>query len=67
MMTKSKNGFPHRKNRDGSYDSICPHCFLTVASGASPQELDLQERVHACLPIDLALVRAAKDEIRTAS
>jgi hypothetical protein len=27
--------YPHRRNKDGSYDSICPTCFVTVAFGKS--------------------------------
>ena len=26
------HGFKHRKNKDGSYDSICLTCYLTAAS-----------------------------------
>lgn len=63
-MMKSANGFPQRHNRDGSYDSICPRCFLTIARGVSPRELDLEERNHACSQGDLAMVHGAKEEIR---
>jgi hypothetical protein len=66
-ILKSSNGFPQRKNGDGSYDSICPHCFLTVAKGRTRRELDLQERAHACSPIDLAMIHAAKDELHADS
>jgi hypothetical protein len=62
-MMRSANGFPQRQNRDGSYDSICPRCFLTVAKGLSPRELDVEERIHICSPIDLATIRVAKDDI----
>ena len=46
-MAKS-NLFAHRRNRDGSFDSICPHCFMTAASGLSEHELEGHERVHQC-------------------
>ena len=41
---------PHRKNRDGSWDSICLTCFATIAT--TPLETDLAEpdRVHVCTP-----------------
>ncbi|HEY4380141.1 MAG TPA: hypothetical protein VGN01_07325 [Acidobacteriaceae bacterium] len=40
--------FPHRVNRDGSFDSICKRCFLTIASCASETELAAAEREHMC-------------------
>jgi hypothetical protein len=30
MLSQAK--FPHRHNRDGTYDSICTACFATIAS-----------------------------------
>ena len=64
-MMKSANGFPQRQNKDGSYDSICPGCFLTVGRGLTPRELSLKERSHACSQADLVFVNVAKDEIRS--
>jgi len=45
---------PHRKNRDGSWDSICLTCFATVAN--TPEEHDLAEadRIHVCAPAVLS-------------
>lgn len=40
--------FPHRLNKDGSYDSICRHCFMTVASHVSEPELEPLEYEHRC-------------------
>jgi hypothetical protein len=31
--------FPHRLNRDGTFDSICRRCFATVASARDEIEL----------------------------
>jgi hypothetical protein len=40
--------FPHRKNRDGTYDSICPGCLVTVATCKSEADLLTHERKHVC-------------------
>lgn len=46
-----KQPFIHRLNKDGSVDSICTRCFLTVASvvrAATEPELELAEAQHRC-------------------
>jgi hypothetical protein len=40
--------FPHRKNEDGSFDSICPVCFRTVACRVRESQLAELERGHIC-------------------
>jgi hypothetical protein len=40
--------YPHRVNLDGSWDSICPHCFLTIAHSKTESGLAALERVHVC-------------------
>ena len=45
--------FPHRRNRDGSYDSICLACFASVGSGTQ-EELEQLDKKHVCEPADLA-------------
>jgi hypothetical protein len=40
--------FPHRENPDGTYDSICPHCFQTVANAESEVALTPAEEEHLC-------------------
>ena len=42
--------FPHRRNRDGSFDSICLKCLLTIASTRTEADLHLHDRNHVCLP-----------------
>jgi len=37
-------GFSHRRNADGSLDSICHKCFRTVASTLSEPDLELAEK-----------------------
>lgn len=41
--------FPHRHNRDGSYDSICSRCLVTVATSYKESELLAHEQKHVCL------------------
>lgn len=40
--------FPHRLNQDGSYDSICPYCYMTVASHKFESSLGRFEQEHQC-------------------
>lgn len=40
--------FPHRKNGDGTYDSICMACSQTVAQGVEEHELAEENRRHVC-------------------
>jgi hypothetical protein len=40
--------FPHRKNWDGTYDSICTACTATVATSHNEAELRAYERAHVC-------------------
>ena len=42
--------FPHRRNRDGSFDSICLKCLLTIATARKEADLHLQDRNHICVP-----------------
>jgi hypothetical protein len=45
--------FPHRLNRDGSYDSICLACLATVGCGTL-EELAKSDEEHVCDPSRLA-------------
>ena len=47
-MSSNQNPFPHRRNRDGTYDSICVHCFATVGTGKTEDELLEAEKLHVC-------------------
>jgi hypothetical protein len=44
--------FPHRKNEDGSFDSICPFCYRTVASQPIEADLAEYEQRHVCKEAD---------------
>jgi hypothetical protein len=39
--------FPHRRKRDGSYESICLTCFATVGFGTQ-EELMQRDKEHVC-------------------
>jgi hypothetical protein len=40
--------FARRANKDGTVDSICLHCFMTVATEQWEANLDKAERDHVC-------------------
>ncbi len=42
--------FSHRPNQDGTFDSICHQCFVTVASMRDEADLGRKERLHSCNP-----------------
>jgi hypothetical protein len=52
-MISERSGFATRPNPDGSFDSICLHCFRTVATRHSKAELVEVERGHRCETVDL--------------
>jgi hypothetical protein len=45
--------YPHRHNRDGTHDSICPVCLTTIVSSRTERTLDSHEAIHVCDPIRL--------------
>src|SRR5512133_1301541 len=42
--------FSYRHNLDGTWDSICLHCFMTAASSPLEDELQILEQLHICSP-----------------
>ena len=42
--------FPHRRNKDGSFDSICLKCLLTIANERNEADLAKHDRYHVCIP-----------------
>lgn len=40
--------YPHRRNYDGSFDSICRICFSTIGHSKSERELADAEQNHSC-------------------
>lgn len=53
MAHLENSTFHHRHNENGSLDSICPHCFLTIGSDQNVQQLFFEERTHFCDPLRL--------------
>lgn len=49
--------FPHRVNSDGTIDSICDQCFVTVGTSVHESDLPQFEGTHACEPARLAYYR----------
>ena len=50
MTQVSTLQFAHRINVDGTIDSICCDCFVTIATEYSESDLERNERDHACHP-----------------
>lgn len=44
----------HRANPDGTFDSICIGCFVTVASAVTESALAEPEMSHKCIPSSLS-------------
>jgi hypothetical protein len=61
------SGFRHRANDDGNFDSICLHCFRTVASGISEAKLIEMELQHQCEVEDLVALRTEIHLVRESS
>jgi ribosomal protein L40E len=40
--------FQYRNNPDGSWDSICLRCFLTIGTAAKIEDLADMEAAHDC-------------------
>jgi hypothetical protein len=50
MFAREYDPFVHRANRDGTTDSICKECFVTVCTSVWETELARAERAHVCDP-----------------
>jgi hypothetical protein len=48
MAFQTASDFPHRRNKDGSFDSICLKCFATVASRMTQDQLKEFDQKHVC-------------------
>ncbi len=49
--------FVHRTNADGTVDSFCRKCLMTIASSRWEAELERAESKHHCNPIQLQYVQ----------
>jgi hypothetical protein len=50
MTLRENDSFVRRANSDGTTDSICRECFVTVCTSARETELERAERGHICDP-----------------
>ena len=60
--TPSNSRFAHRLNPDGTVDSICLECFVTVAKSPWEAGLENAERIHTCDPWLLQRFKAVRVE-----
>jgi len=51
MSESSVPAFKHRHNREGTWDSICVKCYLTVATAANEEGLCTAEEAHDCVKL----------------
>jgi hypothetical protein len=54
--------FAHRNNRDGTVDSICLGCFVTIATEWSKSELLEIEKQHECEGLSIERERRISDK-----
>ena len=40
--------YPHRTNPNGTIDSVCPDCLITIATSTWEAELEYAEASHIC-------------------
>lgn len=64
-MSSHKSRFVRRVNNDGTTDSICCNCFVTVATAKRGFELDFPERRHVCDPMLLEYWKEMAEGKRT--
>jgi hypothetical protein len=57
VNTGPSREYAHRQNTDGTFDSICLSCFLTVSSANSEFELAEAETQHSCQAGDVLVAR----------
>jgi len=58
-MLFSDRDFVHRSNSNGTTDSICKSCFLTIATAMWEADLDSAEQAHKCDPFRLSSLKTA--------
>lgn len=57
LGTSLEGGFAHRENKDGTFESICRQCFITVAVADNAADLKKPEADHLCDPWTLRRFR----------
>jgi hypothetical protein len=66
MTRSSRSMFRHRPLRDGTFDSICTWCFMTVGNRTNEAELQADEESHACSGFFLGAVLLPGEQRRAA-
>jgi len=56
--------FPHRANPDGTIDSICSRCYVTIGTANRESDLEVMEAVHVCEPALLERYREQSGTVR---
>jgi hypothetical protein len=46
--------YPHRMNKNGTIDSICPRCYATIGTSMWESDLESMEAAHVCEPSRLS-------------
>jgi len=59
--------YPHRDNRNGTIESICPRCFETIGTAAIESDLKPMEEAHQCDPAHLAYVERGAATLKVLS
>jgi len=62
----NKGKFSHRLNSDGTVDSICHECFVTVAKVQRETDLIPREHLHACNQAAIEWYRMPARQLRLA-
>lgn len=67
MLLSSRKDFPHRRKPNGTFDSICTRCFLTVANADTEAELRVPERAHDCRGFNMSEIMHLTEHYRRPS
>jgi hypothetical protein len=59
LLDSVRKRFAHRSNSDGTFDSICRSCYITIATDFQESDLQHPEEEHLC---DLHILR--QDRLR---
>jgi len=56
-MPDRLGNYYHRRNRDGTHDSLCTGCYMTIATVSEESHLRKIEDAHVCDPVRLFHIR----------
>jgi hypothetical protein len=65
MAIERLKHYPHRRNWDKSYDSICPLCYRTIGNRREETELAQDEERHACEGWRLTRWKSEERQVRS--